>query len=268
MARRPAPSRDATARLAVSRPQRARTDLDASAQPHRYKPAEASGIQKRVSPRTLRHRFAAHLFEQDVDIRVIQVLLGHAKLDTTALNARVATKTIRAVTSPIEALKLRRLEAQSYRLQDIGQRPGLCDAYIDLRSAGPASSSLNFPQPVRRRRIGAAFSSSRRRNSKSLVSGLSLKSGSRSSSDSRISRLVKSVRPSRKISNVLHRAYFAQILSQGGGTRWSASRSGVEPHFQLGFCLRDAVRGADYRRRHAHVAAGLVAWFGNQAVSS
>jgi len=47
-----------------------------------------------------------HLLEQDVDIRVIQVLLGHSKLDTTALYARVATKTIRSVTSPLEHLAL------------------------------------------------------------------------------------------------------------------------------------------------------------------
>ena len=47
---------------------------------------------------------ATHLLEQDVDIRVIQVLLGHSKLDTTALYARVATKTIRSVTSPLERL--------------------------------------------------------------------------------------------------------------------------------------------------------------------
>ena len=71
-----------------------------------HETAEAAGIKKRVSPHTLRHSFATHLLEQDVDIRVIQVLLGHSKLDTTALYARVATKTIRAVTSPLEHLRL------------------------------------------------------------------------------------------------------------------------------------------------------------------
>jgi integrase/recombinase XerD len=71
-----------------------------------HEAAEAAGIRKRVSPHTLRHSFATHLLEQDVDIRVIQVLLGHSKLDTTALYVRVATKTIRSVTSPLEHLAL------------------------------------------------------------------------------------------------------------------------------------------------------------------
>jgi len=71
-----------------------------------HEAAETAGIKKRVSPHTLRHSFATHLLEQDVDIRVIQVLLGHSKLDTTALYARVATKTIQAVTSPLEHLRL------------------------------------------------------------------------------------------------------------------------------------------------------------------
>jgi site-specific recombinase XerD len=71
-----------------------------------HEAAEVAGIRKRVTPHTLRHSFATHLLEQDVDIRVIQVLLGHSKLDTTALYARVATKTIRSITSPLEHLKL------------------------------------------------------------------------------------------------------------------------------------------------------------------
>ena len=67
--------------------------------------AEVAGINKRVTPHTLRHSFATHLLEQDIDIRVIQ-LLGHAKLDTTALYAYawVATTTLRAVMSPLDRL--------------------------------------------------------------------------------------------------------------------------------------------------------------------
>ncbi len=67
---------------------------------------EAAGIDKRVSLHTLRHCFATHLLERCVDIRVIQVLLGHAKLDTTARYARVANTTLHAVKSPLEHLKL------------------------------------------------------------------------------------------------------------------------------------------------------------------
>jgi site-specific recombinase XerD len=77
--------------------------------------AEAAGIEKNVSPHTLRHSFATHLLEQNTDIRVIQVLLGHAKLENTALYARVATKTIQRVMSPLEhiALKLKEIRPPS-----------------------------------------------------------------------------------------------------------------------------------------------------------
>jgi len=66
--------------------------------------ANMAGIKKRVTPHTLRHSFATHLLEQKTDVRLIQVLLGHAKLDTTMLYTQVATNVIRAVMSPLDRL--------------------------------------------------------------------------------------------------------------------------------------------------------------------
>ena len=66
--------------------------------------AETAKINKRVSMHTLRHSFATHLLEQKVDIRVIQVMLGHKKLETTSIYTHVATEILREVVSPLEAV--------------------------------------------------------------------------------------------------------------------------------------------------------------------
>lgn len=64
-----------------------------------------AGIKKPATLHSLRHSFATHLLEADTDVRVIQVLLGHAKLTTTARYAHVASKTIRKVASPFENIR-------------------------------------------------------------------------------------------------------------------------------------------------------------------
>ena len=68
----------------------------------------AAGIKKRVTVHTLRHSFATHLLEQGTDVRLIQALLGHDKLDSTARYTRVATGRIAAIESPLDKLDVPR----------------------------------------------------------------------------------------------------------------------------------------------------------------
>jgi site-specific recombinase XerD len=69
-----------------------------------HQTADAAGIRKAVTLHALRHSFATHLLERGTDIRVIQALLGHHKLDTTARYTRVATGMISAIASPLDLL--------------------------------------------------------------------------------------------------------------------------------------------------------------------
>jgi integrase/recombinase XerD len=82
-----------------------------------HEAVDAAGIKKSVTLHALRHSFATHLLERGTDIRIIQALLGHDKLDTTARYTRVATGMIAAIESPLDLLSKPRKKAKSRRDQ-------------------------------------------------------------------------------------------------------------------------------------------------------
>jgi site-specific recombinase XerD len=75
--------------------------------------AKAAGITKRLSPHTLRHSYASHLLEAGADLRTIQVLLGHSRLEHTLVYLHLSPKHLRAITNPLDSLELSGLDRSS-----------------------------------------------------------------------------------------------------------------------------------------------------------
>jgi site-specific recombinase XerD len=88
-----------------------------------HETADAAGIKKKVTLHALRHSFATHLLEDDTDIRKIQALLGHDKLDTTALYTRVATGMIAGIESPLDRLSQPRKKPRKARARSSTVQP-------------------------------------------------------------------------------------------------------------------------------------------------
>ncbi len=80
-----------------------------------HEAADAAGIKKAVTLHALRHSFATHLLDRGTDIRIIQALLGHDKLDTTARYTRVATGMIAGIESPLDLISQPRKKPKKNR---------------------------------------------------------------------------------------------------------------------------------------------------------
>jgi len=100
-----------------------------------HQTAEAAGIKKSVTLHSLRHSFATHLLERGTDVRIIQALLGHDKLDTTARYTRVATGMISKIKSPLDLLS----ESHRKTAKKPAKRP-------DTRWRRDASSTRSFAE--------------------------------------------------------------------------------------------------------------------------
>ena len=88
-----------------------------------HKTADSAGIKKPVTLHALRHSFATHLLERGTDIRIIQALLGHEQLDTTARYTRVATGMIANVESPLDQLSTPRKRPKDRKQEQPQDQP-------------------------------------------------------------------------------------------------------------------------------------------------
>ncbi len=66
--------------------------------------AQRAGLQKRITPHTFRHSFATHLLEGGADLKTIQVMLGHTKIEDTAIYLHLSRRHLQAVVNPLDEL--------------------------------------------------------------------------------------------------------------------------------------------------------------------
>ena len=101
-----------------------------------HEATDAAGIKKSVTLHALRHSFATHLLEDDTDIRIIQALLGHDKLDTTARYTRVATGMIAGIESPLDRLSQPRKKPRKSQREESGKTSRRHSGHVPSSAGG------------------------------------------------------------------------------------------------------------------------------------
>jgi hypothetical protein len=171
--------------------------------------AKAARLSKRVTVHTLRHSFATHLLENGTDIRIIQVLLGHQNLSSTARYTQVATHLIRATASPLEARRPTRTSSPSRPPWRRSQ-----GTFAQPFAAGSLKSAiLDW--------VGSAHLQGGSRDGTFSSGGCSPRSSMSSTSGMRCSRSAKSHRPlktSSRVSPTDLEATVGQFLSESTRT--------------------------------------------------
>ena len=131
---RPRPSRYLSSRTAERAVARAR---------------DLAGIKKRITPHSLRHGFATHLLENGTDIRFIQKMLGHAKLETTTIYTKVAVKSLASIASPIDDLKSKTRQTYPTKQEETLERPDavvhpepVAQFKVEVNSSGQQSAHV------------------------------------------------------------------------------------------------------------------------------